>query len=156
MYFRYESTSHNGDGTAISTWLSEQREGQTAVPSFVSFFFFATSLLSLHSLPSALILPWGNMIWEVVKFFFPYWFKNSLAFCCLQFSITPLDLWLPAKNEAWECIIFFEACQMTVKSCVLRLFPQDARFDNHLTGFKKESFHWRTKTIAHNKGFPRK
>ena len=33
---------------------------------------------------------------------------------------------------------------------------QDARFDNHLTGVKKESFHWLTKTIAHNKGCPRK
>ena len=33
---------------------------------------------------------------------------------------------------------------------------QDARFDNHLTGVKKESFHWLTKTIAHNKGFPKK
>ena len=33
---------------------------------------------------------------------------------------------------------------------------QDARFDNHLTGVKKESFYWLTKTIAHNKGFPRK
>ena len=33
---------------------------------------------------------------------------------------------------------------------------QDARFDSHLTGVKKESFYWRTKTIAHNKGFPRK
>ena len=29
---------------------------------------------------------------------------------------------------------------------------QDARFDSHLTGVKKESFYWRTKTIAHNKG----
>ena len=26
---------------------------------------------------------------------------------------------------------------------------QDARFDNHLTGVKKESFYWGTKTIAH-------
>ena len=25
---------------------------------------------------------------------------------------------------------------------------QDARFDCHLTGVKKESFYWRTKTIA--------
>ena len=33
---------------------------------------------------------------------------------------------------------------------------QDARFDSHLTGVKKESFYWLTKTIAHNKGFPRK
>ena len=33
---------------------------------------------------------------------------------------------------------------------------QDARFDNHLTGVKKESFYWLTKTIAHNKGFPTK
>ena len=33
---------------------------------------------------------------------------------------------------------------------------QDARFDNHLTGVKKESFNLLTKTIAHNKGFPRK
>ena len=33
---------------------------------------------------------------------------------------------------------------------------QDARFDNHLTRVKKESFYWLTKTIAHNKGFPRK
>ena len=33
---------------------------------------------------------------------------------------------------------------------------QNARFDNHLTGVKKESFHWLTKTIAHNKGFPKK
>ena len=33
---------------------------------------------------------------------------------------------------------------------------QDARFDSHLTGVKKESFYWRTKTIAHNKGFQRK
>ena len=32
---------------------------------------------------------------------------------------------------------------------------QDARFDSHLTGVKKESFYWRTKTMAHNKGFPR-
>ena len=32
---------------------------------------------------------------------------------------------------------------------------QDARFDSHLTGVKKERFYWRTKTIAH-KGFPRK
>ena len=32
---------------------------------------------------------------------------------------------------------------------------QDARFDSHLTGAKKESFYWRTKTIAHYKGFPR-
>ena len=32
---------------------------------------------------------------------------------------------------------------------------QDARFDSHLTGVQKESFYWRTKTIAHNKGFPR-
>ena len=31
---------------------------------------------------------------------------------------------------------------------------QDARFDSHLTGAKKESFYWRTKKIAHNKGFP--
>ena len=30
---------------------------------------------------------------------------------------------------------------------------QDARFDNHLTGVKKESFYWLTKTIAaHYKG----
>ena len=33
---------------------------------------------------------------------------------------------------------------------------QDARFDNHLTGVKEESFYWLTKTIAHIKGFPRK
>ena len=33
---------------------------------------------------------------------------------------------------------------------------QDARFDSHFTGVKKERFYWRTKTIAHNKGFPRK
>ena len=33
---------------------------------------------------------------------------------------------------------------------------QDARIDSHLTGIKKESFYWRTKTIAHDKGFPRK
>ena len=32
---------------------------------------------------------------------------------------------------------------------------QYARFDNHLTGVKEESFYWLTKTIAHNKGFPR-
>ena len=32
---------------------------------------------------------------------------------------------------------------------------QDARFDNHLAGVKKESFYWCTKTIAHDKGFPR-
>ena len=32
---------------------------------------------------------------------------------------------------------------------------QDARFDSHLTGVKKESFHWLTKTIHHiTKGFP--
>ena len=30
---------------------------------------------------------------------------------------------------------------------------QDTRFDSHLTGVKKESFYWRMKTIAHNKGF---
>ena len=31
---------------------------------------------------------------------------------------------------------------------------QDARFDSHLTGVKKESFHWLTKTIHHiTKGF---
>ena len=28
---------------------------------------------------------------------------------------------------------------------------QDARFDNHLTGVKKESFYWLTKTRAFNK-----
>ena len=28
--------------------------------------------------------------------------------------------------------------------------------EGHLTGVKKESFYWRTKTMAHNKGFPRK
>ena len=28
---------------------------------------------------------------------------------------------------------------------------QDARFDSHLTGVKKESFYWLTKTIAHDK-----
>ena len=33
---------------------------------------------------------------------------------------------------------------------------QDARFDSHLTGVKKESFYKRTKKIAHNKGSPRK
>ena len=33
---------------------------------------------------------------------------------------------------------------------------QDARIDNHLTGVKKESFYWLTKTIAHNRGFLRK
>ena len=33
---------------------------------------------------------------------------------------------------------------------------QAARFDSHLTGVKKESFYWRTKTVAHDKGFPRK
>ena len=32
---------------------------------------------------------------------------------------------------------------------------QDARFDNHLTGVKKESFYRLSKTIAHNKVFPR-
>ena len=123
MYFRYESTSHNGDGTAISAWLSEQREGQTAVPSFVSLFFFR-DLSTLSTLSTKCANPavrWYDM--RGCEIFFPYWFKNSLAFCCLQFSITPLDLWLPAQNEAWECIIFFEACHMTVKSCVLRLFP---------------------------------
>ena len=42
-------------------------------------------------------------------------------------------------------------------TCLLYgFFVQDARFDSHLTGVKKESFYWRTKTIAHNKGFPRK
>ena len=30
---------------------------------------------------------------------------------------------------------------------------QNARFDSHLTGVRKESFYWRTKTIAHNKVF---
>ena len=30
---------------------------------------------------------------------------------------------------------------------------QDARFDSHLTGVKKESFYWRTKTIARRKAF---
>ena len=30
---------------------------------------------------------------------------------------------------------------------------QDARFDSHLTGVKKESFYWLTKTIAHNNLF---
>ena len=29
---------------------------------------------------------------------------------------------------------------------------QDARFDSHLTGVRKESFHWRTKTIVVDKG----
>ena len=33
---------------------------------------------------------------------------------------------------------------------------QDSRFDSLLTGVKKESFYWLTKTIAHTKGFPRK
>ena len=33
---------------------------------------------------------------------------------------------------------------------------QDARFDNHLTGVREESFYWLTKTMAHNEGFPRK
>ena len=33
---------------------------------------------------------------------------------------------------------------------------QDARFDNHLTGVKRESFYWLTKTIAHNKEFSEK
>ena len=33
---------------------------------------------------------------------------------------------------------------------------QDARFDNHLTGVKKESFYWLTKTRAHDRAFPRK
>ena len=33
---------------------------------------------------------------------------------------------------------------------------QHALFDSHLTGVKKESFYWRTKTIARKKGFPRK
>ena len=33
---------------------------------------------------------------------------------------------------------------------------QDARFDKHLTGVKKESFYLLTKTITHNKGFPKK
>ena len=33
---------------------------------------------------------------------------------------------------------------------------QDAQLDSHLTGVKKDSFYWCTKTIAHNKGFPRK
>ena len=32
---------------------------------------------------------------------------------------------------------------------------QDTRFDNHLTGVKKESFYWLSKTIAHNKEVPR-
>ena len=30
---------------------------------------------------------------------------------------------------------------------------QEARFDSHLTGVKKERFYWLTKTIANNKGF---
>ena len=30
---------------------------------------------------------------------------------------------------------------------------QDARFDSHLIGVKKESFYWLTKTIAHNNIF---
>ena len=33
---------------------------------------------------------------------------------------------------------------------------QDAQFDRHLTSVKKESFYWRTKTKADNKGFPKK
>ena len=33
---------------------------------------------------------------------------------------------------------------------------QDAGYDSHLTGVKKERFYWRKKTIAHNKSFPRK
>ena len=37
-----------------------------------------------------------------------------------------------------------------------RKHVQDAQFDSHLTVVKKESFYWRTKTIAHNNSFPRK
>ena len=103
MYFRYESTSHNGDGTAISTWLSEQREGQTAVPSFVSFFFFATFLLSLHSPPSALILPWGDMIWEVVKFFFPY-----LLFVVFSFLLRRWTCDYPPKTRHKNLLSFLK------------------------------------------------
>ena len=33
---------------------------------------------------------------------------------------------------------------------------QDARFDSHLRGVKKESFYRRMETIARSKGFPRK
>ena len=29
---------------------------------------------------------------------------------------------------------------------------QDAQFESHLSGIKKESFNWLTKRIAHNKG----
>ena len=40
---------------------------------------------------------------------------------------------------------------MTSSSLGDRKQVQDARFDNHLTGVKKESFYWLTKTIPHNK-----
>ena len=45
---------------------------------------------------------------------------------------------------------------MTSSSLGDRKQVQDARLDNHLTGVEKESFYWLTKTIAHNKEFPRK
>ena len=45
---------------------------------------------------------------------------------------------------------------MASSSLGVRKQVQNARFESHLTGVKKESFYWLTKTIAHNKGFPRK
>ena len=44
---------------------------------------------------------------------------------------------------------------MSSSSLGNRKHVHDARFDNHLTGVKKESFYWLTKTIAYNKVFPR-
>ena len=42
---------------------------------------------------------------------------------------------------------------MASSSLADRKQVQDLRFDSHLTGVKKESFYWLTKTIAYNNLF---
>ena len=70
--------------------------------------------------------------------------------------------WLPNLNKV---ILFGGRSGSCVDQVIKKLIVahlglqkqvQDAWFDNQLTGVKKESFYWPTKTIAHNKGFLRK
>ena len=79
--------------------------------------------------------------------------QNLLEKAYFIAKMSGLTMVRPASSDFWKApYVYYMA-----SSCLGdRKQVQDARFDSHLTGVEKESFYWRTKTIAHDKGFPRK
>ena len=132
----------------------------------VRLFSSSDSILAISFIP-------GNWLtrgeWTHFPSFENFWISKNIYLLFAEFSVRTVNYgssffsvesmkktrirnlqYRPKKTRLIRCLLLASSCLGDQKQV------QDARFDSHLTGVKKKSFYWRTKTIAHNKGFPRK